>query len=102
MAHLMNHFSLLVSFGTGFVHVESANLQCKASSRSSTHGAGDMVHMHTYGGRISMFFSPLSNRSLAWSAGVIGVFRLATVHRLSLRCLAHVCEYKRYPRAKKQ
>lgn len=32
MAHLMNHFSLLVSFCTGLVHIESAHLQLRQQS----------------------------------------------------------------------
>ena len=55
------------------------------------------MEMHTYSGRISMLFSPLSGRSLARPASVIGVFWLAAVYRLSFGCLAHACDNKRLP-----
>lgn len=36
-----------------------------------------------------MLFTPFANRGLAWPAGVVGVFWLATVHRLGLRGFTH-------------
>lgn len=85
----MNDFPLLIPFGPGLVHVESAYLHTKQMYKEYGQFDNTEIGICTYSGGIPMLFAPFTNRGLAWPAGVVGVLWLTTVHRLGLGCLTH-------------